>query len=321
MNADAQTATTTYDPAKSDKTLGRIARTLISRSRLLRSTVKSRPVQHQIMTWRALTVVRRRRVRFLALQLLGGRTAGYELRDSGLRFHLRHRTGDVAILNKIFARDQGLNSYEAPAEVVAALGGAPKILDVGANIGMFGLWALRCWPGAQITAFEPEPGNLRVLRATVAANELGARWTVMPAAVSNEMTELSFVPGLRATSHIADTHERGTLTVPAIDLYEHQGSGVDLIKMDIEGGEWAILADSRLPELKTFAIRLEWHTMLCPARDAHAEALRLLRIGGFTRVLDASYEEEHNGVVWAWREPVVAEGAAAPAAPARAAQA
>jgi FkbM family methyltransferase len=319
MTTDAHPAASTYDPAKSDKTLGRIARTLISRSRLVRSSVKSAPVQHQIMIWRALTVVRRRRARFLALQLLGGRTAGYELRDSGLRFHVRHRTGDVAILNKIFARDTGLNSYEAPAEVLAVLGSAPKILDVGANIGMFGLWALRCWPGAQITAFEPDPGNLRVLRATVAANEVGGRWTVTPTAVSNEMTELSFVPGLRATSHIADTHEHGTLTVPAIDLYEQQGSGVDLIKMDIEGGEWAILADPRLAELKTFAIRLEWHTMLCPERDAHAEALRLLRLGGFTRVLDASYEEEHNGVLWAWREPLAAGGTAPAAAAARAA--
>jgi FkbM family methyltransferase len=316
MTQNETMAGDTYDPAKSDGIAGRLVRTLIRRSRLVRSVIKSATVQHQIMTWRALTVVGSRRGRFLALQLLGGGTGGYELRDSGLTFHVRHRTGDVAILNKIFARDRGLNSYEAPAEVAAAIGTAPRILDVGANIGMFGLWALKCWPGAQITAYEPDPDNLRVLRRTVASNAVGDRWTVLATAVSNAPTELSFVPGLRAEAHIAATHENGTLTVRAIDFYEQQGSGVDLVKMDIEGGEWAILADPRLSELKATAIRLEWHTMLCPQPDAHAAAIELLRSGGFTRILDADYEDERNGVLWAWREPSAASarGDAGPAA-------
>jgi hypothetical protein len=73
--------------------------------------------------------------------------------------------------------------------------------------------------------------------------------------------------------------------------------------MDIEGGEWAILADPRLSQLKTSAIRLEWHTMLCPADDAHAEAVRLLRAGGFDHIVDGSREHGLNGVIWAWREP------------------
>ncbi|MGH2941882.1 MAG: FkbM family methyltransferase [Solirubrobacteraceae bacterium] len=275
------------------------------RSRIVRSVVKRPRVQHQIITWRALTVVRDRRGRFLALQLLGRRTGRYELRRSGLPFHVRHRTGDVAILNKIFARDRAMNSYEPPAEAAQAIGQAPKILDVGANIGLFGVFALRCWPGAQITAFEPDPDNLRVLRRTVAANDAAGRWTVVPAAVTNAPTELRFVPGLRAEAHIAGArgaHEDGTITVPAIDFFEQQGSGVDLVKMDVEGGEWAILADPRLAALKASAIRLEWHTMLCPRPDAHAEAIRLLRNGGYTRIVDADYEAERNGVLWAWRE-------------------
>jgi hypothetical protein len=72
--------------------------------------------------------------------------------------------------------------------------------------------------------------------------------------------------------------------------------------MDVEGGEWAILADPRLATLKATAIRLEWHTMLCPQPDAHAEAIRLLRAGGYTRIVDADYESRRNGVLWAWRD-------------------
>ncbi|MDA0166945.1 FkbM family methyltransferase [Solirubrobacter ginsenosidimutans] len=256
------------------------------------------------MTWRAIRVVRGRG-RFLALQLGSDRVGQYQLRHSGLRFHVRHKTGDVLILNKIFARADVANSYPPPQAVAAMIeaNGAPKILDVGANIGMFGVFAFDTWPNAQVTAFEPDPDNLRILRKTVAANDVGDRWTVVDRAVSNAVGELEFVPGLRAEAHIAGADEQGAISVATVDLFDQVTEPVDLIKMDIEGGEWAILADKRLKELRTSALRLEWHTMLCPEADARAEAIRLLHEGGFTRVLDGSHEHDHNGVLWAWREP------------------
>ena len=282
---------------------GGVARALIRRSPLVRAVVKSEPVQLQVMTLRGMTVLRERG-RFLASQLRGGGIGRYELRESGLKLHLRHRSGDVLILNKIFARHGEDDSYTPPAEVASAIGSdSPRILDVGANIGLFGVFALGRWPGATITAFEPDPDNLRLLRRTVAANGVGDRWRVVEGAVSNAPGELSFVGGLRAEAHLAADDERPTVTVPAVDLYEYQGEGVDLIKMDIEGGEWAILSDPRLAQLRARVIRLEWHTMHCPQADARAEAIRLLRAGGYTRVLDASHEHDRNGVLWAWREP------------------
>jgi FkbM family methyltransferase len=289
--------------------IGAAVRALIRRSRIVRALVKSAAVQHQVMTWRALTVVRGR-PRFLAAQMWGRRVGRYELRRSGLKFHIRHHTGDVLILNKIFARRGIANSYAPPPEVAAAIGSrAPTILDVGANIGLFGVFALDRWPGAQITAFEPDPDNLRVLRRTVDANDVGERWRVVESAVSNAPGELRFVPGLRAEAHLAGAGERGAITVPTVDLYERQGSGVDLVKMDIEGGEWAILADPRLSTLRTSVLRLEWHTLLCPHEDARSEAIRLLRAGGFTRVLDADREHDRNGVLWAWREAAPVDAA------------
>jgi FkbM family methyltransferase len=282
---------------------GSVVGGVTSRWPAVRSLVKSGPVQHQIMTWRALRILRGR-VRFLVLQLFSGRTGQYELRRGGRKFNIRHRTGDVLILNKIFARGDAVNSYPPPPEVAALMTASrqPRILDVGANIGMFGLFALDCWPQAHITSFEPDPDNVRVLRRTVAANQVGDRWTVIDRAVSNASGELEFVPGLRAKAHIAGEGEEATIRVPTLDLFDHARDGVDLIKMDIEGGEWAVLSDPRLSDLNASAIRLEWHTLLCPARDARAEAIRLLQAGGFSHVLDASHEHEYNGVLWAWRD-------------------
>jgi FkbM family methyltransferase len=289
--------------AGAGRRLGSLIRALIARFPAVRSVVKNGAAQYQIQTLRALTVLRGRG-RFLARQLRGRRSGVYELRDSGLKVHVRHGTGDVAILTKIFARDHARNSYEPPAEVAAALAEvpAPKILDVGANVGMFGVFALTRWPGARITGFEPDPDNFHALSQTVAANDVDGRWKVVPAAVSNAPGELRFVPGLRAEAHLAGGHETDTISVPALDLFEQINGGVDLIKMDIEGGEWEILADPRLTDLDAKAIRLEWHTLHCPDSDAREAAMRLLRAGGF-RVFDASHEHESNGVVWAWRAP------------------
>src|SRR3954452_12219276 len=101
------------------------ARALIRRSRLVRSVVKSPAVQRQIGACRGVKVVRGA-ARFAVLELVGTGTRRYELRDSGLAVHVRHRTGDVVILNKIFARDAGRNSYEPPPQVAALLDAAPS---------------------------------------------------------------------------------------------------------------------------------------------------------------------------------------------------
>jgi FkbM family methyltransferase len=282
---------------------GRVARGWIDRSGPVRRVVKSDPVQSQIMTARALTVVRER-TRFLRGQLAGHGTARYELRRRPGVFHLRHGSGDVLILNKIFARDPATSSYEPPAAVAAALDatGAPRILDVGANIGLFGVYALGRWPEARITSFEPDPDNFRVLDLTVGANQREGSWDDVPVAVSNADGELEFAPGDGAKSHLSPTAaDEATITVPAVDFFDQLGDGVDLVKMDIEGGEWQILADPRLATAPIKVIRLEWHTLLCPEDEARTAAIDLLKAGGFPHVVDGDRQHARNGVLWAWR--------------------
>jgi FkbM family methyltransferase len=300
VNAIADT--TTAKPGAGMRA-GQVARGWIDRSGPVRRVVKSDPVQSQIMTARALTVVRER-TRFLRGQFAGHGTARYELRRRPGVFHLRHGSGDVAILNKIFARDPGTSSYEPPAAVAAVLdaSGGPRILDVGANIGLFGVYALGRWPEARITSFEPDPDNFRVLDLTVGANQRQGSWDDVPVAVSNADGELEFAPGDGAKSHLSPTAaDEATITVPAVDFFDQLGDGVDLVKMDIEGGEWQILADPRLATAQVKVIRLEWHTLLCPEEDARAAAVDLLKAAGFPHVVDGDRQHARNGVLWAWR--------------------
>lgn len=48
--------------------------------------------------------------------------------------------------------------YETGVELVK-----PRVLDIGANLGAFSIWAARRWPGAGITAWEPHPDTFKLL--------------------------------------------------------------------------------------------------------------------------------------------------------------
>jgi len=282
---------------------------------VLRATVKSRPVQYLVRTARAARAVREP-LRFTARQLGPPRTAGYRLRDSGLRIYLRHRTRDVDVFKEIFGTGYGPNSYEPPATVAAALDAktSPSVLDLGGNIGLFGVYVMGRWPGATVRSFEPDPTNLPILNRVIAANEFEGRWSVANVAVANRTGEQPFVAGLFAESQLAGVAEPAaraprsarledgeTITVATVDLFE-QDHDVDLIKIDIEGGEWSILTDPRLEGLRADVIVLEWHASGCPEPDPRAAAIRLLRAAGYSRLEESENIDHYRGLLWAWRE-------------------
>ena len=280
----------------------------------LRMAVKTRPVQHAVQVVRGARVVTDP-LRFAALELGGSRTASHRLRTSGLTFLIRHRTRDMNILNEIFGGTSAHLCYEPPPEVAARIDAdpAPRMLDLGANIGLFGVYALGRWPRARIHSFEPDPANLNLLRLVVGVNDLDARWSVTDAAVANHAGAMSFEAGRYSDSRLVAPSQPAaeetepdtgstpdTIEVQSVDLFaeDHQ---VSLLKMDIEGGEWSILTDPRLESLKADAIVLEWHTRGCPEPDARATAGRLLQAAGFGRLEDVEYGQG-SGVLWAWRE-------------------
>jgi FkbM family methyltransferase len=300
-------------------------RKAIDRVALLRGVIKSRPGQHLVQTVRGTRVVHEP-LRFAALQLGPPRAARYRLRHGGLQVFLRHGTRDVHILNEIFGATAGRRSYEPPSAVAQALEAISplRVLDLGANIGLFGAYVLSRWPRAEIRSFEPDPANLSVLSAVIAANELEGRWSVAEVAVANRTGEMTFAAGLYADSHLLAADDRDlaqtgseangagkSIGVRMVDIFA-EDHDVDLMKMDIEGGEWAILTDARLSDLKARVLVLEWHARGAPEPDAHAAAVGLLRAAGYSRLEEVESGPE-NGLLWAWREtgaqPAVPHGA------------
>jgi FkbM family methyltransferase len=297
-------------------------RSALRRNPLTLALVESRPARAVARTTRSAMAVEQPG-RFLARQLAGRpRLSAYRLRASGLTVHVRHGSRDLAIFREIFAANPWPNVYHPPPEVeaIVAARDAPRLVDLGGNIGLFGAYALGRWPGATVESFEPDPRNLPLMEKTIAANGLGSRWTAHPVAVSNRAGELPFVSGLHAESQLSGIGDPGAragdaaplaqgdeIVVAVVDLFEAVDGHVELLKIDVEGAEWAILADPRLAGLDAAAIVLEWHAMGAPEPNPRAAALRMLARAGFEGVHEGE-QLGHTGMVWAWRPAPATRG-------------
>jgi FkbM family methyltransferase len=232
-------------------------------------------------------------MRFFFREMLGTSARGaYALAETGGSIVIRHHTSDLEILAEVF----GWRLYEPPPEVLAVL---PRncltVLDLGAHIGMFGLFARYRFPGCRIEAFEPDPANREVLEACIQANSAGDEWTLVGACAGADNGEVSFALGQGAAGAI-DT--QSPHRVPIVDVLPRIAKA-HLVKLDIEGGEWPILQDPRFRRSPPRAIVLEIHPRGAPAADYVAAAIRLLDTAGLQH-RQIPQAPAGAAMLWAW---------------------
>lgn len=181
-------------------------------------------------------VLVRNPVRFALNELRGEGTRGvYELRAAPVRIALRHATPDVLVLDEIFSQRE----YELPRQVREALASCPRprIVDLGANVGLFGAFVFGEYPEAEIVAVEADPENAAVHERTIAANP-DRSWYLIPAYAGTANGTVRFESGGFSGSHAS--RDGVGIEVQAIDAFDYLAQA-DLVKIDIEGGEWALL--------------------------------------------------------------------------------
>ena len=118
----------------------------------------------------------------------------------------------------------------------------PKILDLGANIGLSVLFFKSLYPKAEITALEADPKIFDYLTRNV--NQSYPDVKLIEAAIWHENTTLNFVSEGADSGQIAKSNN--SIEVKAIDiagLLEEQQ--FDFIKMDVEGAEEYVLPRCR----------------------------------------------------------------------------
>lgn len=177
------------------------------------------------------------------------------------------------------------------------------IVDAGANIGAFSLYALRAAPESVVIAVEPAPDTCQRMRSMLCANGLESRCELHEAALGESRGETTIQ--LDVASQFRQTGVSGhRVTMTTLDSLIPAGVTVDLLKMDIEGAEYGVLAAASSATLRQIRrIVLEFHP-----QDSATAALDPLIASGFklTRYQDdcAGY-----GLAWLAREDLWPDGA------------
>ncbi|MGE9808293.1 MULTISPECIES: FkbM family methyltransferase [unclassified Janibacter] len=146
---------------------------------------------------------------------------------------------DVRTVNEVFCRrDYG--------------SGAPEVVvDVGGNIGVSAAWFLSRTPTSRVYVWEPVPHNLESLRANTAA--FGDRCTIHPTALAPVSGPATFlIDPVGRYSGLAQYRDSASGAVPVEVECEAVGEAlrgvleregrIDLVKVDTEGSEEAIVA-------------------------------------------------------------------------------
>jgi FkbM family methyltransferase len=180
------------------------------------------------------------------------------------------------------------------------------ILDIGANMGSFMVYAALKCPNAKIYCFEPEEQNFGFLSRNIAVNSLGTRVQAFRCAVAatNGDRELG-IGDSPLNSLVAGVADKGRQLVNCTtlkDIFKEQGlESVDLLKMNCEGAEYEIFEGCAGEDFQRIPrIRLEYHNLDGIKRNGDWLAKFLegqgYRIENFTR-----YRGE-SGFIWAVRK-------------------
>ena len=167
----------------------------------------------------------------------------------GLRILLSGHPHDAITVFVVFIR--GDYGRIAPGSVVA---------DVGANIGVFALWAAHC--GAKrVLAFEPSASTFALLQRNVEENGLQDVIEAHRAAVYGvDGAQVPFARNGSMYSAIGDDSDGESDLVPTVTLntiVRRAGGRVDLLKLDCEGAEYAAIEAADLGGVGE--VKLEYH--------------------------------------------------------------
>jgi len=189
---------------------------------------------------------------------IGGRPYPFEVPlKSGGSLTIASMEG-VKVFWNVFVR----RSYVLPARCAT-------ILDCGANVGIFSVWAAAEKPQASVVALEPFPETFAALEMNIRRNLLADRVECAQLGLAGCTGELFMrtegeSPNRRMLLDEDAEGDKATVSVPCITLAEclrrFDIDTLDMLKMDVEGSEWPVLLSTSPAVLKRIGyIQLEYH--------------------------------------------------------------
>ena len=189
----------------------------------------------------------------------------------GVKFFVRRRTSDAFVIDEVLRR----KVYGEPPRGV--------VLDLGANIGAYSLFAART--AEKIFAFEPESSTYAQLEKNIALNGIQNVTPFKKAVGGRSGVATLYKASSNVGAHsIANTISKNTENVEIVTLEEALkicgASHVNVLKVDIEGSEYELFENAPLDVLgRIDAIYMETHPVKGKGTD---DIARKLYDAGFT---------------------------------------
>ena len=194
-------------------------------------------------------------------------------------------------------------------EEYGRVAGGAVILDIGANIGTFSIYAAMSAPDVTLYAYEPTAEFYRLMRDNIRLNRLEGAVKCFNLAVGADSRVRDLVLESSTFSFptlLGPDDERGGRTVQVqctslADILESNAlERVDLLKMDCEGAEYEVLystPDRYLERIRE--IRMEYHNLRAEGSNGDALAT-FLRSRGYAITM-AAPAARTGGNLWARR--------------------
>jgi FkbM family methyltransferase len=134
------------------------------------------------------------------------------------------------------------------------------IMDIGAHTGEFSSFTRYFYPQATIVACEPAPKSLVFLKKNLASDP---KIHIEEVAISNHTGSVDFYfqPVATVISGLVETEGSQKITVPTVPLdslwNQYSNPIVDLLKIDVEGGEVDVLKGAQKTLAKTKYLLIE----------------------------------------------------------------
>jgi FkbM family methyltransferase len=214
---------------------------------------------------------------------------------SGPRFELRpdkFGNNDYGVAYEVFVHDYYEDRARLAPETVRL------IVDLGANVGFTLLYFLHRYRHCQILAFEPHPGHFAQAERNLSLDSSKDRVQLYAKAAAARTRPMQ-LSDQASSSSLAENRTAAKILVEACDLFPLLiGRRIDLLKMDIEGGEYEILGDDRFEKLDVGAIVMEWHARGSGLDDKEWCQERLRDLG---YAIEEIFSYPSHGMLWARR--------------------
>jgi len=193
-----------------------------------------------------------------ALEIEDDRKVDIRTKD-GLVITIRRNFMDAAILGEVFLDESYVRGLVLPDR--------PTVVDIGGYIGDFALFAAKRLNARRVVVCEPSPRNWDLLQKNVANNSYGDRIEMVNKAVTDgEDVMMNVEASDRGQARVSaygpgDVPRQRIPGVSLASLMESHGlDTIDLLKIDCEGGEYAILSGTPSEALKRIRnIVFEFH--------------------------------------------------------------